>query len=171
MTDFGYSTIAVGKAEITLAQSIPWDAPEYQRRRFTLAEAKKLDVFSFGALCFWVIFREKLEDAGEKILPKVDSFWSRSVGHIWPMGGFLRQGNINMPDIEALVKLRQERTMEKFALECVEADSSLSENQKQHLNRVFQSTLAFETKNRLADLGEIVCLLGQDMQVAPHNHL
>ena len=41
---------------MVLPQSIPWDAPEYHDRAFTLGNAKKADVYSFGLLCLWIIF-------------------------------------------------------------------------------------------------------------------
>lgn len=36
----------------------PWDAPEWHHRGFQISEAMKMDVYSFGMLCFWLLFKE-----------------------------------------------------------------------------------------------------------------
>ena len=35
----------------------PWNAPEYHDRYFRPEEAKQMDVYSFGLLCFWLVFQ------------------------------------------------------------------------------------------------------------------
>jgi hypothetical protein len=39
-------------------------APEWNHRGFSIDAAKKLDVFSFGMLCIWILFKEAILDRG-----------------------------------------------------------------------------------------------------------
>jgi hypothetical protein len=57
MTDFGYSCYGSTDEDLVqLPRSQPWEAPEHHSRWFTLAAAKKTDMYSFGLLCLWLIF-------------------------------------------------------------------------------------------------------------------
>ena len=57
VTDFGYSTLVRSTdGRVFLPKSRPWNAPEYRYGEFTVAEAKKTDIYSFGLLCLWVLF-------------------------------------------------------------------------------------------------------------------
>ncbi|KAF8535484.1 hypothetical protein BDD12DRAFT_892616 [Trichophaea hybrida] len=61
MADFGYSTLATGETgKVLLPKSRPWNAPEHNFGEFTVGEAKKTDVYSFGMLCLWILFRDNL---------------------------------------------------------------------------------------------------------------
>ena len=39
-----------------MPKSEPWHAPEWHHRGFGLSDAMRMDVFSFGMLCFWLLF-------------------------------------------------------------------------------------------------------------------
>jgi serine/threonine protein kinase len=57
VTDFGYSAQFVNDEEmVRLPFSEPWCAPEHHHREITIAQAKKMDVYSFGMFCLWVLF-------------------------------------------------------------------------------------------------------------------
>jgi tetratricopeptide (TPR) repeat protein len=47
---------------IHLPKSEPWVAPEWHHREHTIEQAQAMDVFSFGLLCFWILFRNHLFD-------------------------------------------------------------------------------------------------------------
>ena len=67
--DFGYSTrYTEDNPSIQVPISEPWNAPEHGRleRMWTPSEAKKLDCFSFGFLCLWILFEEDLKYDHEK---------------------------------------------------------------------------------------------------------
>jgi serine/threonine protein kinase len=66
MADFGFATLAMGDGLINIAISQPWNAPEHHYRGFKLSEAMKTDIYSFGMLCLWLLFR------GNKKYPKQD---------------------------------------------------------------------------------------------------
>lgn len=59
VTDFGYSCIgAKDKDEVYLPVTWGWCAPEYHDRGIPLQKAKKMDIYSFGLVCFWVLFTD-----------------------------------------------------------------------------------------------------------------
>ena len=43
----------------------PWNAPEHHYRGFTFAECIKMDIFSFGAFCLWLLFYNVGQTQGE----------------------------------------------------------------------------------------------------------
>ncbi|KAG8527747.1 uncharacterized protein KY384_007901 [Bacidia gigantensis] len=62
--DFGYSTrYTEDTPSVQVPKSEPWNAPEHDRpkRMWKPSEAKKLDYFSFGFLCLWILFEEHVE--------------------------------------------------------------------------------------------------------------
>ena len=60
VTDFGYSTKFASDTEsITMPYSPLWTAPEQHHRQVLPAQAKKMDAYSFGMLCQWLIFYNK----------------------------------------------------------------------------------------------------------------
>lgn len=57
MADFGFSTAFLGENDkISFPRSRPWNAPEYHERYFSPEQAKRMDIYSFGLLCFWFLF-------------------------------------------------------------------------------------------------------------------
>lgn len=68
VTDFGYSTRYMKEGDrIMLPISVPWNAPEIDRinRSWSPDEAKKTDMFSFAALCIWLLFEAELSGRNE----------------------------------------------------------------------------------------------------------
>ncbi|TGJ81221.1 hypothetical protein E0Z10_g7548 [Xylaria hypoxylon] len=69
LSDFGFSALASNKL-FDLAGTYPWRAPEINSLdRATHQQAKLTDLYSFGMLCLWVIFRNKLAEMGEMAGP------------------------------------------------------------------------------------------------------
>ena len=63
VADFGYSTLtAGGSGTVLLQKSRPWNAPEHHFGEFKAHEAKKTDVYSFGMLCLWVLFKSRVSE-------------------------------------------------------------------------------------------------------------
>jgi serine/threonine protein kinase len=60
LIDFGYSSMFCEDLEslINVPISIPWYAPELKNHSgsFSILEAKKTDIFSFGVFAMWVLF-------------------------------------------------------------------------------------------------------------------
>jgi len=55
--DFGYSTQFANDNELVkMPRSSYWVAPEWHHRGFTTMNAMKMDMYSFGMLCLWLLF-------------------------------------------------------------------------------------------------------------------
>ncbi len=63
VTDFGYSSLfATDNDTITMPCSQPWTAPEQHHREIPPAQARKMDAYSFGMLCLWLLFYNRSPD-------------------------------------------------------------------------------------------------------------
>jgi serine/threonine protein kinase len=68
VTDFGYSTVSRGSSRINMPFSRGWTAPEYPRRGgYTFSEAMRMDVFSFGLVCLWLLFFSEKEEVPDDV--------------------------------------------------------------------------------------------------------
>ena len=57
VADFGYSTWLGGTDDEVLMPRTPhWTAPEWHHRPIDSASAIRMDVYSFGLLCLWLLF-------------------------------------------------------------------------------------------------------------------
>lgn len=57
VTDFGYSTLfSSDDAQIWMPRSGHWTAPEHHHRAFTPINAMKMDAYSLGMLCLWLLW-------------------------------------------------------------------------------------------------------------------
>jgi serine/threonine protein kinase len=61
LADFGYSTAVADDGLINMPKSKHWNAPEHHHRGFKFSEAMKMDAYSFGILCLWLIFYNSKE--------------------------------------------------------------------------------------------------------------
>jgi hypothetical protein len=60
VTDFGYSTLfATENDPIKMPYSGIWTAPELHHRDILPEQARKMDAYSFGMLCLWLLFYNK----------------------------------------------------------------------------------------------------------------
>lgn len=76
LSDFGFSALASSKS-IDLGGTYPWRAPELASLDgANLQEAKLTDLYSFGMLCLWVIFRNKLAERGSNAGSRRRGCWT-----------------------------------------------------------------------------------------------
>ena len=80
VTDFGYSSLFKNEnASVRLPRSKHWTAPEWHEREFLPVQARRMDAYSFGMLCLWLLFYKNnsrpdrelegvLEDANTQVL-------------------------------------------------------------------------------------------------------
>lgn len=141
ITDFGYAGLTDRDNDLVkLPQSRPWDAPEYSPRWLTTESAKRTDVYSFGLLVFWLLFREEtLFQNGETEVKVDDAF--RAGSH------FLS---------ETLESMKQSDALLKRVLQLVSESSALNENLRERLGRVFALSLCCEPGNRASDMRPFV---------------
>lgn len=63
IADLGYSVLLPGDSDHGyMPRSVPWEAPEQHDRGHLFSEMVKMDIYSFGLVCLWVLFNEKLAE-------------------------------------------------------------------------------------------------------------
>jgi serine/threonine protein kinase len=129
VADFGFATIASNNNS-RISTTPPWAAPEVgSRDGFTLEWAKKTDIYSFGMLCLWVLFKERLEEKMNAVAGKKYK---------------------GAPDIEILhrwnVADKLANTAQGNALQLVA--ELPSENLKDLVGRIFRDTLSVNAADR-----------------------
>ena len=64
VTDFGYSTLFTTESNLIIMPfySELWAAPERHHRGMLPVHARKMDAYSFGLLCLWLLFYNKAVD-------------------------------------------------------------------------------------------------------------
>ena len=83
VADFGYSTLTVGESgKVLLPKSRPWNAPEHHFGEFNVQDAKKTDVYSFGMLCLWILFGNRLSNFQQTTADGVTEFISFDIPFI-----------------------------------------------------------------------------------------
>jgi serine/threonine protein kinase len=137
VTDFGYSCIGhTEDDDLNLPCSWLWCAPEREGNHlFRIANAKKTDVYSFGLVCFYTLFREHLggDDASARLRG------SEKMLHEW---------KYESPGL--LPKAR----------ELLSRMAGLSENLKSSINQFFQHSLQDKPSSRSADFKSLINCLG-----------
>ena len=144
LADFAYAGWAIGNTDNILVhppRSWPWDAPEYHHRGFTVSAVKKMDVYSFGLLCLWLLYFDKE--------PLMDTAANVKHGNQWPLERF-----------KTLNSMKHEDTLSDFACIRVESAQGLSANESRDLQQFFRSTIVFDSQKRASDLRELIVLLG-----------
>lgn len=147
LADFGYAGWAINNEEDVLIKpprSRPWDPPEYHHRGFTVLGARKLDIYSFGMLCLWVLFFDRSR-VGCSVPTDMNSTWS------WPFH-----------DFKLLDNMKRENVLGDFAIDLVRSVEALAANQRENLERFFRSALARDPAERNMDFEELASLLGHD---------
>lgn len=143
LADFGYAGWAIGNTDNILVhppRSWPWNAPEYHHRGFTVSAAIRMDVYSFGLLCLWLLFFDK-----QSLITAADI----KNGSQWPL-----------EDFETLNSMKYEDTLRDFACVQVESTQGLSANEKRDLIYFFMSAIVNDPHERASDLKDLVVLLG-----------
>jgi serine/threonine protein kinase len=146
VADFGFSSFeAVNGNAVKVARTIPWEAPEWHSRHFSLENAKKLDIYSFGLLCLWILFRDR----------KITEFGDPAV----TLGEAMLGEN---PD--ATLKLQSMKedpySVINCALRLLQETDAIDEGDRAKLERAFRLTLSWEPANRAKSMEELVELLG-----------
>jgi len=150
VTDFGYSTLAAAEAgKVLLPKSRPWNAPEYHSGEFKAFEAKKTDVYSFGMLCLWVLFGNRLAE-----IPQTTA---EGVTELISFDAPLRHGRPTL-----LERLKDEDKVEYIANQLMESMPDLNPEYRIRLKELFSVTLPLNPEKRTSDLGKSVGFLSQE---------
>jgi serine/threonine protein kinase len=159
LADFGYSGWDMLESEKILIKpprSRPWDAPEYHHHGFSVAKARLLDIFSFGMLCMWIMFEDKLH-SGTFIPLESPEIECASLTVVDYSRVFSDQ---NFTD-----ELKHEGKLLKLARQLTGTAKTSTNAQKERLLRFFDSTLAYDPGHRAWNLEELGSLLSPDWYV------
>ncbi|KAI1284233.1 TPR-like protein [Xylaria sp. FL0933] len=134
--DFGYSTrYTTEDCWLKLPISWPWNAPEHDRpaRSWLPSQAVKADVFSFGILCFWLLFESYLSGSASLYQgPK-----SSMVGH--PRSAR-----------DALCGIKE--SVQAYAQRLVKTEIALDDERRRTLAEFFDLTLTSDPQRRETNL-------------------
>ncbi|KAI9775066.1 MAG: hypothetical protein M1839_001458 [Geoglossum umbratile] len=148
VSDFGYSTLVAKEDDlIQLPISKPWNAPEVHHRgnKYHLTEAKKMDSYSFGILCLWILFGNRYE----KWIPQLRDCYNDGTGSIVSENILLTVENLKglegLPDFAEILLTLNESTIDRH---------------KTELEVFFQLTLTSDLEFRTNDFIGLLQLLG-----------
>ena len=158
MTDFGYSTRYAGDNDLmSIPISTPWNAPEHTRlqKMWTPFEAKKLDLFSFGLLCLWILFEK---DISELTPP---SQVARA------MGGDGNSWSLPVQSVMILENSKADRNLSLLAQQLLEAEETLREDERGALKVFFTSILSEDQDRREVSAGNLFkrCVLSSQIEI------
>ena len=121
-----------------------WNAPEYHTRPIRPENAKRMDVYSFGLLCFWLIF-EGGSSGGLPPPPNTNPESDQSISF---------QGDQVGKDLIQLWK-KDDRLLDWICWQ-VHRDCRLGDELQNRFSSFFRSTLAFEPESRCTDFDELL---------------
>lgn len=141
VADFGYSILSANQCDeeqIYLPKSKPWNAPEVddQDATFSLTQAKMTDLYSFGILCLWLLFKDT---------PLMNS---TCLGPIPEEKGYHK--------FFCIRKLREDGELLVFVRARIDEITSLNKDQKSGLVSFFSLTLSDDPSSRILDLKKIM---------------
>lgn len=141
LIDFGYSCFGVsGSQKVRLARTRPWQAPEHRINEFfTLRDAKKMDVFSFGML----VCRIFLGDALTSIMGVTPG----------------SNGLIDQQILDGIDSLKAGPKFLEQVLLYVRQESALATPIMELLLRLFEQTLHHDASSRVKDFGDVLAIL------------
>ena len=150
VADFGYSTLIVGESgKVFLPKSRPWNAPEHHFGEFSAQEAKMTDVYSFGMLCLWLLFGNRLSD-----IPQTSADGTAEL--------ILFNAPLLQIDGPTLLEiLKDEDRVEDIANHLVESMPGLNVECRIRLKEIFSLTLPSNPGKRTSDLARVIGLLSE----------
>ncbi|KAI3322013.1 hypothetical protein HD806DRAFT_523435 [Xylariaceae sp. AK1471] len=147
VADFGFSKWHTNHLDrLELPRSWPWYAPEYlEYPDFTPQQAMRMDVFSFGMLCLWLIFEKNLSG----VIPLANE-----------LPDILRSSDgIGCP-LKLLAECKHYRLLTEFSHRLVMQETTLDVSTQQKLQRLFSSSLSHEPHQRDIDMVHLVNNIG-----------
>ena len=129
---------------VSMPMSWPWCAPEHTHHQFQPAQARKMDIFSFGMLCVWVLF--------EKYLSRITSLPQEAR---WAKQYFDDKEERN-PSLRVLDDLKQADELAMIAKQLVLAEGDIGNDERQALEQFFGTSLVCNSNKRVANL-RVLC--------------
>ena len=149
VANFGYSTLTMGDSgNVLLPKPRPWNAPEHHPGGFEAHEAKKMDVYSFGMLCFWALFGNRLLDFPQTAADGITGLIPFNFPFFLSRPSFLER--LKGEDRLVYIANHLLGSMPDLDVECTIC-----------LKEIFSLTLPYCPGKRTCDLARVIGLLGQ----------
>ena len=148
VADFGFSSLSRSDEVLFLPRSKPWNAPEWDPRGFTIDQAKRQDVYSFGLLCLWLLLPDEVD---------ID----RNVA-FQPNGTACDDAILRFKFDNRVARLKKSDQLRREAIEAVGKLHGLDESQRKNLSSLLYATLAFEPLDRTCDFETLLRLLSSE---------
>ena len=111
LCDFGYAALMAGSDAMRLATTWPWYAPEAEYTwSFNFTSAQKTDIYSFGVVCMWILFRPVVSHLDVNVEALTPLQWIEALRR----GGDLIAEAINMVESIPLTDKRQRSRLQQF---------------------------------------------------------
>jgi len=131
---------------VYLPQTSEWVmAPEWHHRGFSIDLAKRLDVFSFGILSAWVLFRDEFSHRAEKLVIGTTE--------------------------ELLLKLKKEERLLEALVEVIRTTVTDGDDLKDRLEQFFSATVAHDPIKRECNFKTLIALLSRQEQIIQINNV
>ena len=151
VADFGFATCFQTHNDwISMPVIGPWNAPEHHDRSFRPEQAKQMDAYAFGLLCFWLLFKAGF--SGGLPLPPDTTL----------QGEQLVSFERDEPENNLLQVRKGDNRLVKWLCWLVQENSHFDSSMKNYLVLFFRSTLAFEPQSRCTELEQLLNLLASD---------
>ncbi|KAL9037051.1 MAG: hypothetical protein Q9214_005866, partial [Letrouitia sp. 1 TL-2023] len=150
VSDFGFSSLATTDEYITVPRTRPWNGPEWHHRGFPINEVKKMDVYSFGMLCLWLLFKDALSETSRRQIPVLKE---------WEGADLFAQSVEPSPEEPILETLKSNDQMPILAHQLLTTTTTtdLDQDRRSKLDKFFLC-LSREPTNRSTDLVELLRL-------------
>ena len=135
--------------KVILPKSRPWNAPEHHTGEFSAQEAKKTDVYSFGMLCLWLLFGNRLSDIPQTTADGTAELISFDAPPF-------------ISGLTLLERLKYEGSLEDIANHLVESMPGLDVEYRIRLKEIFSLALPLNPGKRTSDLVRVIGLLSQE---------
>ncbi len=147
LIDFGYSCYGMeDEDEVQIGGTPLWSPPEHTGEKVTVHSAKKMDVYSFGLVCYWILFFDTIsvdaraEGGSEKL----------------PAGSHSRKNSYR-----SLERLKNLERPEEAISEIISRDSAFTEQQSLLLQRLLTKALYKSPCDRPHDWYEFMLVIRQ----------
>lgn len=148
IADFGFATCFQSHNDlISMPKSEPWNAPEHHGRHVKVEQGKRMDVYSFGILCFWLVFK-----AGSSVDLLLPQDMTLEIGQFV---SFER----NQPKENLLQVWRRDDKLIDWICWLVRKDDHFDNSQKDRLMSFFRFTVGFDPQTRCTEFSELLDLL------------
>ena len=163
LADFGHSVLTEYDEDVVVwpPRSRPWDAPEYHHRGFRISDAQTLDIYSFGMVCLWILFHDRL---CQDPLPQLETLRGRNGS----MSFTNRVEKASSPNL--LEELKREDDLRFLANELVNTTCGLTVQRQSDLALFFNSSLTSDPKRRILAVKQLASLLDKNWYALFHRN-